>query len=84
VRGGQLIPVEHDLPLRLGEKPESVMARMRTLGCTYCTGAIRSTAQTVSEIIDELRSVSRSERENRLIDHDVDGSMELKKRQGYF
>jgi sulfate adenylyltransferase subunit 2 len=67
-----------------GEEPQRVMARMRTLGCTYCTGAIRSTARSIPEIIDELRTADRSERENRLIDHDVDGSMELKKREGYF
>jgi sulfate adenylyltransferase subunit 2 len=57
---------------------------MRSLGCTYCTGAIRSTATTISEIIDELRQVKRSERENRVIDHDQEGSMEQKKREGYF
>jgi sulfate adenylyltransferase subunit 2 len=84
VRGNLLIPMEHNPPLRNGERPERVMCRMRTLGCTYCTGAVRSTAQTVAEIIDELRVAVRSERENRLIDHDQDGSMELKKREGYF
>jgi sulfate adenylyltransferase subunit 2 len=57
---------------------------MRSLGCTYCSGAIRSTAATVSEIIAELRTFRRSERENRAIDHDQEGSMELKKREGYF
>jgi sulfate adenylyltransferase subunit 2 len=84
VRGETLIPWEHHPPLRPGETPQRVMCRMRTLGCTYCTGAIRSTADTVPKIIAELRSATRSERENRLIDHDVDGSMELKKREGYF
>jgi sulfate adenylyltransferase subunit 2 len=84
VRDGALIPMEHNPPLRPGEKPERIMCRMRTLGCTYCTGAIRSTADTVPKIIEELRGAVRSERENRLIDHDVDGSMELKKREGYF
>jgi sulfate adenylyltransferase subunit 2 len=84
MRGDQLIPIEHDPPLAPGEQPQPVMSRMRTLGCTYCTGAIRSTAGTVAEIIEELRVADRSERENRLIDHDVDGSMELKKREGYF
>ena len=83
-RGGALIPMEHNPPLSPGEKPEMAMCRMRTLGCTYCTGAIRSTAATVAEIIEELRGAVRSERENRLIDYDVDGSMELKKREGYF
>ena len=84
VRGELLIPVEHDPPLRAGEMPQRVLCRMRTLGCTYCTGAIRSTADSVPKIIEELRAATRSERENRLIDHDTDGSMELKKRKGYF
>jgi sulfate adenylyltransferase subunit 2 len=84
VRGETLIPVEHDPPLRAGEHPQSVMCRMRTLGCSYCTGAIRSTADTIGKIIEELQDSVRSERENRIIDHDQDGSMELKKREGYF
>jgi sulfate adenylyltransferase subunit 2 len=83
-RDGALIPMEHNPPLRPGEKPERILCRMRTLGCTYCTGAIRSTADSVPKIVEELRGAVRSERENRLIDHDVDGSMELKKREGYF
>jgi len=57
---------------------------MRSLGCTHCSGAIRSQAETVTAIIDELKLVRRSERENRLIDHDQEASMELKKREGYF
>jgi sulfate adenylyltransferase subunit 2 len=57
---------------------------MRSLGCTYCTGAVRSTATSVADIIQELRAVKRSERENRVIDHDQEGSMEQKKREGYF
>ena len=84
VRDGMLIPVEHDPPLRPGEFPQTVLCRMRTLGCTYCTGAIRSSADTVPKIIEELEQAIRSERENRIIDHDQDGSMELKKREGYF
>jgi len=84
VRGKLLIPVEHNPPLQPGERPEPVLCRMRTLGCTYCTGAIRSTARTVAEIIEELHAAERSERENRLIDYDQDGSMEVKKREGYF
>jgi len=84
VRGALLIPVEHDPPLRPGEAPQHVVCRMRTLGCTYCTGAVRSTADTIPKIIEELEETVRSERENRIIDHDQDGSMELKKRQGYF
>ena len=84
VRGEMLIPVEHDPPLLPGEKPQKVMSRMRSLGCTYCTGAMRSDADTVEKIIAELFLVRRSERENRIIDHDQEGSMEIKKREGYF
>ncbi len=84
VRGGTLIPVEHDIPRQPGEEPQMVMCRMRSLGCTPCTGAIHSTADTVPKIIAELVGFRRSERENRVIDHDQDGSMEIKKREGYF
>ena len=84
VRGDQLIPLDHPINLLPGEKPQKVVCRMRSLGCTYCTGAIRSTATTIAEIREELRLFRRSERENRVIDHDQEGSMELKKREGYF
>ena len=84
VRGGALIPVEHNLPLLPGEEPQTVMCRMRSLGCTYCTGAIRSQADSLPKIIEEMIQFRRSERENRVIDHDQEGSMELKKREGYF
>jgi sulfate adenylyltransferase subunit 2 len=84
VRGESLLPIEHDPPLLLGEKPQMVMSRMRSLGCTPCTGAIRSTADTLPKIIEELFLMRRSERENRIIDHDQEGSMEIKKREGYF
>lgn len=84
VRGETLIPVEQDIPLLPGEKPEMVMCRMRSLGCSPCTGAIRSEADTVPRIIEEMMLVRRSERENRVIDHDQEGSMEIKKREGYF
>ena len=84
VRSDLLIPLEHDPPLLPGEKPQRVLCRMRSLGCTYCTGAIRSSADTVAKIIEELKAFRRSERENRIIDHDQEGSMELKKREGYF
>jgi sulfate adenylyltransferase subunit 2 len=57
---------------------------MRSLGCSPCTGAIYSDADTVPKIIAELAAVRKSERENRVIDHDREGSMELKKREGYF
>src|ERR1035437_143640 len=84
VRGEMLIPVEHDVPLLPGEEPQLVMCRMRSLGCTPGTGAIRSEADTVEKVIEEMLDFGRSERENRVIDHDQEGSMELKKREGYF
>ena len=85
VRGDMLIPLEQPfIPLLPGEKPQLVRCRMRSLGCSPCTGAIRSEADTVPKIIEELISFRRSERENRVIDHDQDGSMEIKKREGYF
>jgi sulfate adenylyltransferase subunit 2 len=85
VRGESLLPVEHPAVRRLpGERPELVMCRMRSLGCTPCTGAIRSEADTIPKIIEELVTMRRSERQNRIIDHDQDGSMEIKKQEGYF
>jgi sulfate adenylyltransferase subunit 2 len=84
-RGDSLILPELDFVPRLpGEKLKLVRCRMRSLGCSPCTGAIRSDADTVPKIIQELISFRKSERENRVIDHDQDGSMELKKREGYF
>jgi sulfate adenylyltransferase subunit 2 len=83
-RGGSLIPVEQEIPLMPGEKAQPVMCRMRSLGCSPCTGAIRSEADTVPKIIEEMMLFRRSERENRVIDHDREGSMEIKKREGYF
>jgi sulfate adenylyltransferase subunit 2 len=84
VRGEMLIPVEHAITLLPGEQPQMVTCRMRSLGCTPCSGAIRSEADTVPKIIEEMLVFRRSERENRVIDHDQEGSMELKKREGYF
>jgi len=85
VRGESLISLEQPfVPLLPGERPQLVMCRMRSLGCSPCTGAIRSDADTIPKIIEELVSFRRSERENRVIDHDQDGSMEIKKREGYF
>ena len=60
------------------------MVRFRTLGCYPLSGAIESTAKTVPEIIQEMMLTRKSERENRLIDFDEEGSMERKKREGYF
>ncbi len=85
VRGNSLIvPEQPFVPLLKGERLERVMCRMRSLGCSPCTGAVRSEADTVSKIIDELVTVRQSERQLRIIDHDQDGSMEVKKREGYF
>jgi len=85
VRGDSLIPLEQPfVPLLPGERPQMVRCRMRSLGCSPCTGAIRSDADTIPKIIEELVSFRRSERENRVIDHDQEGSMEIKKREGYF
>jgi sulfate adenylyltransferase subunit 2 len=85
VRGDSLILMEQPfIPVLPGEKPQMVRCRMRSLGCSPCTGAIRSDADTIPKIIEELVSFRRSERENRVIDHDQDGSMEIKKREGYF
>ena len=84
LRGELLISLDYDVPPAPGDRIETVLCRMRSLGCTFCTGAIRSTADTIPKIIEELRTFRRSERENRIIDHDQEGSMELKKREGYF
>jgi len=85
VRGDALIMLEQPfVPLLPGERPQRVMCRMRSLGCSPCTGAVRSDADTVPKIIAELIAARHSERQLRIIDHDQDGSMELKKREGYF
>lgn len=84
VRGESLLPIEQPIPRLPGEEPKLVMSRMRSLGCSPCTGAIYSEADTVPRIIEELVGMRRSERQNRVIDHDQDGSMELKKQEGYF
>lgn len=84
VRGEQLIPVENRSSLLAGEKIEDVMCRFRTLGCTHCTGAVRSAADSLPKIIEEMMLVRTSERATRIIDHDAEGSMEMKKREGYF
>ena len=71
-------------PAAARRSAERVVCRMRSLGCSPCTGAVRSDADTVPKIIEELVRVRQSERQLRVIDHDQDGSMELKKREGYF
>jgi len=84
VRGDVLLPIEQEFMALPGEKPQMVKCRLRSLGCSPCTGAIRSDAGTIPDIIAELVSFRASERANRVIDHDQDGSMEIKKREGYF
>lgn len=80
-RNNQLIPVyDNDSS---GESQE-VVCRFRTLGCHHCTGAVRSEADTLPKIIEEMMVVRHSERITRIIDHDQDSSMEQKKREGYF
>jgi len=84
-RDGTLIMVDDDrLPLAPGEKPRMMQVRFRTLGCYPLTGAIPSDADTLDTVISEMRGATSSERQGRLIDHDESGSMEKKKREGYF
>jgi sulfate adenylyltransferase subunit 2 len=83
-RGGSIVLIHSKNELLRGEQTKHLMCRMRSLGCVPCTGAIRSDADTVPKIIEEMVSFRRSERENRAIDHDEEGSMEIKKREGYF
>jgi len=83
-RNGSIVLVHSDKDLLPNEHSKFMKCRMRSLGCVPCTGAIRSEADTVPKIIEEMISFRRSERENRVIDHDEEGSMELKKREGYF
>jgi sulfate adenylyltransferase subunit 2 len=84
VRGEALLPIEQEFVALPGERPQLVKSRLRSLGCSPCTGAIRSNAETIPDIIAELLSFRSSERANRVIDHDQEGSMEIKKREGYF
>ena len=84
-RDGMLILVDDDrMPLNPGEVPEMRKVRFRTLGCYPLTGAVESDATTLPEIIQEMLLTTTSERQGRLIDHDQAGSMEEKKKEGYF
>ncbi len=84
-RDGMLIMVDDErMPLRSGEEPELRSVRFRTLGCYPLTGAIESTADSLTGLIQELFLTTTSERQGRLIDHDQAGSMEKKKQEGYF
>ncbi len=84
-RDGTLVMVDDErMRLRPGEEPREEWVRFRTLGCYPLTGAVRSRATTLPEILGEMIASRSSERPGRLIDHDEDGSMETKKREGYF
>jgi len=84
-RDGMLIMVEDDrMPLNAGEKPLMKSVRFRTLGCYPLTGAVESSANTLTAIIQEMLLARTSERQGRMIDHDSSGSMEKKKQEGYF
>jgi sulfate adenylyltransferase subunit 2 len=84
-RNGTLIMVD-DARMRLhpGEAPMQKLVRFRTLGCYPLTGAVESAATTLPEIIEEMILAKQSERQGRMIDYDESGSMEQKKREGYF
>ncbi|WP_093308890.1 sulfate adenylyltransferase subunit CysD [Allopseudospirillum japonicum] len=84
-RDGMLIMIDDErMPLNAGETPEYKEVRFRTLGCYPLTGAVESSANTLPEIIQEMLVARTSERSGRAIDHDQAGSMEKKKREGYF
>ena len=84
-RDGTLIMVDDDrMPIGKDEKVEMKSVRFRTLGCYPLTGAVESEATTLPEIIQEMLLTTSSERQGRMIDHDSAGSMEQKKREGYF
>ena len=82
---GQLIMVDDDrMPAELARRKETRTVRFRTLGCYPLTGAVESKADTIEKIIEEMMTETKSERTTRVIDFDQDGSMEQKKREGYF
>jgi sulfate adenylyltransferase subunit 2 len=84
-RDGTLIMVDDDrMPMAEGEVPELRSVRFRTLGCYPLTGAIESTADSLTGIIQEMLLTTSSERQGRVIDHDSSASMEKKKQEGYF
>ena len=82
---GNLIMVDDDrMPEELRRKARMRRVRFRTLGCYPLTGAVESDADTIEKIIEEMMTTTRSERTTRVIDFDQEGSMEQKKREGYF
>ena len=84
-RDGMLIMVDDErMPLTKQDKVEERLVRFRTLGCYPLTGAIESDANSLQDIVREMLTARTSERQGRLIDKDEAGSMEKKKREGYF
>ncbi len=84
-RQGTWLMVDDDrMPLEEGETPVMKSVRFRTLGCYPLTGAVESDADTLPKVIQEMLEAKHSERHGRLIDHDMEASMEQKKREGYF
>ncbi|MEC7192377.1 MAG: sulfate adenylyltransferase subunit CysD [SAR324 cluster bacterium] len=83
-QGTWLMVDDERMPLEPEERPQNRMIRFRTLGCYPLTGGIDSTAQSVEELLEEILQSRSSERQGRLIDQDQAGSMEKKKREGYF
>jgi len=85
IRGGMILMVDDDrFRLDPGEQPVERNVRFRTLGCYPLTGAVESEATSLADIIAEMRASTSSERQGRAIDHDGAGSMERKKKEGYF
>jgi sulfate adenylyltransferase subunit 2 len=83
--GGALIMVDDDrMPAELAAQAEERMVRFRTLGCYPLTGAVESEAASLDDIVREMLTARTSERQGRMIDKDEAGSMEKKKREGYF
>ncbi len=84
-QGGNLILVDDDrMPKELADQAQMRMVRFRTLGCYPLTGAVESDADSIESIVEEMMTTTKSERTTRVIDFDQDGSMEQKKREGYF
>ncbi|NLU37370.1 MAG: sulfate adenylyltransferase subunit CysD [Bacteroidales bacterium] len=84
INGAMILADDDRMPKELRDKAEIKMVRFRTLGCYPLTGAVESEASTIEEIVEEMMTVTVSERTTRVIDFDQEASMEQKKREGYF
>ncbi len=82
--GAMILVDDERMPKELSEKAKMKMVRFRTLGCYPLTGAVESEADTIEKIVEEMMTATKSERTTRVIDFDQEGSMEQKKREGYF